>query len=68
MRLATNSNEDVQAHADADERARLAANDNEDAADDVEAHGLVANTNEAADTDERGRLASNDNEDAAEDA
>ena len=68
MRLATNSNEDVQAHADVDERARLAANDNEDAADDVEAHGLVANTNEAADTDERGRLASNDNEDAAEDA
>jgi hypothetical protein len=68
MRLATNSNEDVQAQADADERARLAANDNEDFADDVEAHGLVANTNEAADTDERGRLASNDNEDAAEDA
>ena len=68
MRLATNNNEDLQAHAEIDERARLAANDNEDVADDVEAHGFPQNTNEGADGDERGRLASNDNEDAAEDA
>jgi hypothetical protein len=56
MKLASNSNEDVEAHgftqntnenANPDERGRLAANDNEDAAeDDVEAHGFTANSNE----------------------
>jgi hypothetical protein len=54
-----------------DDRDRLAANDNEDAAedDDVEAHGIRENANEDAVEDEarKQRPGENANEDAAED-
>ena len=46
-RLAGNTNESLP-----DDRKRLAANTNESAQDDVEAHGLVANTNEDAGADD----------------